>query len=100
MNNLLLPDGREVLVRLTSEPGWTNRVVGDYQAVRGRAEEFVAPVDDILGVWSTVQSSAPEFSRDPPLTAVARAAYESFDPLAVAIPLSLAHYEPASARHR
>ena len=81
MTNILLPDGREVLVRLSSEPRWTDRVVGNHEAVRGRADEFVAPVADIFRVWSTVRSNPPAFTRDPPLTAAARSAYDSFDPL-------------------
>jgi len=80
MTNLLLADGRELLAGLTSEPRWSDRVVGDFQAVRGRTDDFVAPVEDIFRVWSTVRSNQPDFTQDPPLTAAARAAYEAFDP--------------------
>ena len=48
--------------------------------VRGRAEEFVAPVDDIFRVWTTAQTNTPDIP-EPPLTPAARAAYEDFDPL-------------------
>ncbi len=80
MANLLLADGRELLAGLASEPRWTDRIVGDFQAVRGRADEYIAPVDDIFRVWSTVQTNPPDFIQDPPLTAAAHAAYEAFDP--------------------
>ncbi|MEE9570461.1 MAG: DUF6152 family protein [Gammaproteobacteria bacterium] len=80
LTNLLLPDGREVLMHLSKGPRWNNEVIGDRQAVRGREEEFEAPVADIFRAWTTVQSNMPDYSEDPPLTAAARAAYESFDP--------------------
>jgi hypothetical protein len=80
LTNLLLPDGREVLMHLSKGPRWNDEVIGDRQAVRGRAEEFVAPVEDIFRAWTTVQSNMPGYSEDPPLTAAARAAYAAFDP--------------------
>lgn len=81
LTNLLLPDDREVLMHLSGRPRWKNQIIGDRQAVRGRADEFEAPVEDIFRAWTTVQSNTPGYSADPPLTAMARAAYESFDPL-------------------
>lgn len=80
LTNLMLPDGREVLMHLSKGPRWNDQVIGDRQAVRGRADEFESPVDDIFRAWTTVQSNAPDYSEAPPLTAAARAAYESFDP--------------------
>ena len=82
MNSVLLPDGREVVARLSAEPRWADQTIGDQQAARGRPAEYVAPVDDIFRVWSTVKSNRPEFTQDPPLTTTARTAYASFDPLA------------------
>ncbi len=79
-SNLLLPDGREILTLLSREPRWTDRPIGDREAVRGRADEYVAPVEDIFRVWTTVLSNPPDFSAAPPLTAAARAGYDSFDP--------------------
>ncbi len=81
LTNLLLPDDREILMHLSGRPRWKNQIIGDRQAVRGRPDEFEAPVDDIFRAWTTVQSNAPSYSRNPPLTTMARAAYESFDPL-------------------
>lgn len=81
VTNLLLPDGREVLTHLSGVARWTTEVIGDRQGVRGTSDEYVAPVDDIFRVWTTVRSNTPAFSANPPLTASARAAYEAFDPL-------------------
>ncbi len=81
VTNLMLPDGREVLTHMSGVPRWTDDAIGDRQAVRGRPDEFEAPVDDIFRAWSTVQTNAPGYSQDPPLTAAARVAYEAFDPL-------------------
>jgi hypothetical protein len=81
MRNLLLPDGRELLMGASTEPRWTDKVVGDFDAVYGRADDFVAPVGDIFRVWSSVRSTPPEFAQDPPLTVAALEAYESFDPI-------------------
>ena len=80
LTNLMLPDGREVLMHLSKGPRWNDQVIGDRQAVRGRADEFETQIDDIFRAWTTVRSNAPGYSEDPPLTAAARAAYESFDP--------------------
>ena len=81
VTNLMLPDGTEVILRTSAAPRWADEVIGDGQAVRGRPEDFQAPVDDIFRVWTTVRSNRPDFSDDPPLTVAARLAYESFDSL-------------------
>jgi len=80
LTNLLLPDDREIVMLLSREPRWTDEVVGNRYAARGRADEFEAPVDDIFRVWTTSETNTPAFSEDPPFTASARAAYEAFDP--------------------
>ena len=80
LTNLLLPDDTEVLMVLSREPRWDGTVLGDRDAPRGRADEFVAPVDDIFRVWTTSQTNTPGFSEDPPFTPAGRAGYESFDP--------------------
>ena len=81
VTNLLLPDGREVLTHLSGVARWTDEAIGNRQAIRGSADEYEAPVDDIFRTWTTVRSNTPAFSTDPPLTASARAAYEAFNPL-------------------
>ncbi|MFL2547364.1 MAG: DUF6152 family protein [Candidatus Rariloculaceae bacterium] len=80
MTNLLLADGRELLAGLSAEPRWSDRTVGDFEAIRGRADEYVAPVEDIYRVWSTVVTNIPAFTRDAPLTASAQAGFDAFDP--------------------
>lgn len=80
--NVLLSDGREVLTHMAGAPRWNEDVIGDRQAIRGRPDEYVAPVEDIFRVWTTVRSSTPAFSANPPLTPEARAIYEAFDPQA------------------
>ena len=80
LTNLLLPDNRELLMHMSGRPRWNKEIIGDRQAVRGRPDEFEAPVGDIFRVWTTVQSNMPDFSEDPPLTAEAREAYAAFDP--------------------
>ena len=80
LTNLRLPDEREILMLLSREPRWNGSVLGDRSAPRGRADEFVAPVDDIFRVWTTSQTNTPAFSEDPPFTPQGRAGYESFDP--------------------
>ena len=80
LTNLLLPDDREILMVLSREPRWGGEVLGDRTAPRGRADQFVAPVDDIYRVWTTSQTNTPAFSQDPPFTPEGRADYESFDP--------------------
>jgi hypothetical protein len=81
VTNLMLSDGREVLTHLSGVPRWTDDVIGDREAVRGRPDEYVTPVENIFRTWTTVQSNTPGFSTDPPLTPEARAAYQAFDPI-------------------
>ena len=78
---------------LSREPRWNGSVLGDRSAPRGRADEFVAPVDDIFRVWTTSQTNTPAFSEDPPFTPQGRAGYESFDDL-------LADCEPDASPER
>ena len=80
LTNLRLPDNREVLMVLSRQPRWGGEVIGNPDAPRGRADEFVAPVEDIFRVWTTSQTNTPAFSADPPFTASGRAGYESFEP--------------------
>ena len=81
VTNVLLADGREVLTHLSGVPRWTDNAIGDRQNVRGTADDYVSPVDDIFRVWTTVESNTPGYSSDPPLTANARTVLNDFDPL-------------------
>ncbi len=80
VSNVLLPDGREMLTRLSGQPRWTDQPLGYREGGRERPEGFVAPVEDIFRVWSQLRSNPPEFADSPPLTAAARAGFEAFDP--------------------
>ncbi len=80
VNNLLLPDGREVLMRRSARSRWSNVTFGVHRTDYAGLAEF-EPVDNIFRVWTTVQSNEPDFIVDPPLTPTARAFYEGFDPI-------------------
>lgn len=82
LSNVLLPDGREVLMLSSEGPRWSNVVVGGRRTDYARPAEFITPVNDIFRVWTTVETSPPGFVSDPPLTSAARAAFEAFDPIA------------------
>ena len=79
--NVLLADGREVLTHMTGEPRWSENIIGNSAAVRGTADEYIAPIDDIFRAWTTVHSNTPAYSANPPLTNEARAVLDAFDPL-------------------
>ncbi len=81
VSNILLPDGREVMMLSAEGPRWSDDVIGGRRTDFGAPEEFQAPVADIFRVWTTVQTNPPEFAADPPFTAAARAAYQAFDPI-------------------
>lgn len=80
VSNIMLPDGREIMTLLSGEPRWTDQPLGYHEEGRVRADEFVAPVDDIFRVWSQLRSNPPAFAVSPPLTAAATAGFETFDP--------------------
>ena len=80
LSNLLLPDGREILMLSSEGPKWSNMVIGGRRTDHINPSEFES-VDDIFRVWTTVQSNDPDFVVDPPLTPEARVAYEAFDPI-------------------
>ena len=69
LTNLLLPDNRELLMHMSGRPRWNKEIIGDRQAVRGRPDEFEAPVGDIFRVWTTVHGPG----TGPTTTAVCRA---------------------------
>lgn len=82
LSNVLLPDGREILMLSSEGPRWSNVVIGGRRTDYARPAEFIAPVNDIFRVWTTVETTPPDFATDPPLTPAARVAYEAFDPIA------------------
>ena len=85
-HNILLEDGKEVLLTVFSEPRWTGgnssqlleSVYSEAAAQRARQT-----ADGIFRVWSTVlgdPDSFPMFKQDYPLTALARDARDDWDP--------------------
>jgi len=70
-----------VLTHMTGEPRWSENIIGNSAAVRGTADEYIAPIDDIFRAWTTVHSNTPAYSANPPLTNEARAVLDAFDPL-------------------
>jgi len=81
LSNILLPDGREVLMLSSEGPRWSNVVIGGRRTDYGAPAEFEAPVADIFRVWTTIQTNPPAFAADPPFTPAARAAFDAFDPI-------------------
>lgn len=90
--NMLLPDGRELLLGAGGEPRFAGRAVGDGEAWRVTEGDRSRPELGLFRVWSSSFTSAPtlfpdasrrDFSvLDYPLTASARRAVESFDAVA------------------
>ncbi|HEY5622226.1 MAG TPA: hypothetical protein VIV14_00585 [Gammaproteobacteria bacterium] len=81
INNVLASSGTVIIFRPGSEPRWSNDFVG---AVGGEAEEPAAAVSDASGVfrvWTRTRTNLPELEALP-LTEVAHAPYNEFDPLA------------------
>jgi len=79
-NNVLLADGREIVLRPGVAPYWTDSTLGSSD---GWLAEGTAGERTLFRVWST-HFTAPSrslFDADYPLTAAARAARDDFDPV-------------------
>lgn len=81
LTHLLFEGDREVVMRMRMAPRWTGDAIGGGDITNDPRLTADAPADGIFRVWSFLAGSRPEFTDDPPLTAPARAAYESFDPV-------------------
>ncbi len=85
-HNILLEDGKEVLLTVFSEPRWTgsnNRQLLEPIYSEAAAQRARETADGIFRVWSTVFSdpdSFPMFKQDYPLTASAREARDDWNP--------------------
>ena len=86
--NLLLPDGRELLLNVGLKPHWTNRTVGDESLLMARKGDASRPELGLFRVWSHTRAEARLFpeATDPdfdiqsyPMTPAARAALAAFD---------------------
>jgi hypothetical protein len=90
-HNVLLPDGREVVLQPGSSARWSKRTVGSSATWLASAGKTTDPKRGIFRVWSTSLSTPflfPEIEGNKPvatlypLTATARAALARFDPVA------------------
>ena len=81
--NMLLPDGRELLLGTRGSPRFAGRAVGDGGAWTATEGDSSRPELGLFRVWSTTFASPGLLgARDYPLTAAARRAFENFDPVA------------------
>ncbi len=86
--NVLLPDGRELLLNVGLKPRWTQNAVGDESLLMAQQGDRSAPELGIFRVWSHTRAIARLFpeATDPgfdiqsyPMTPAARAALAKFD---------------------
>ncbi len=92
--NILLPDGREVLIQRDSEPRWSAPTIGWVSENLGgvRIDAAAARAEGIFRVWSRDEDSSFRVREgsglslvglpDYPLTTAARLARQNFDPVA------------------
>ena len=92
--NILLPDGREVLIQRDSEPRWSAPTIGwtSEDLSGARINTAVARAEGIFRVWSRDEDSSFRVREgsslslvglsDYPLTATARQMRQNFDPIA------------------
>jgi hypothetical protein len=82
VTNLLLRDGREILLRGGATARWApERVIDTYAPVEPSAVAAATPADNSIfsKVYSPTRGGAPDWLSDPPLTAAARAARARYD---------------------
>jgi len=86
VTNILIPDGREVLIQRNAEPRWSDRTIGWGQAEFSNAEVAAAETQSagIFRVWSRDFSidREPFGQRAYPLTEAARIFQQGYDPVA------------------
>jgi hypothetical protein len=81
LTHLLLGGTQEVVMRMRMPPRWTERAIGGGDITNDPRIVASARANGIFRVWSffPTRREPPLFTRDPPLTAQARAAYDAFD---------------------
>ena len=83
VTNVLMPDGKEILLRTTAEPRWSD--TDDVISIRRSAITPEQATGDrpegIFRVWVPVGNRPPDWAEDPPLTDAARAARAAYDPI-------------------
>jgi hypothetical protein len=82
VTNLLVADGREILLRGNVQPRWTTDRAVNTDAIRARADPAAAPTGNRFFGRVFVparEGRAPAWLRDPPLTAAGRAGKAAYD---------------------
>ena len=82
VTNLLVADGRELLLRGNVKPRWSQDRAVNTDAIPARAPAATAPAGDgFVGkvLVPSREGTAPAWLRDPPLTAAARAGKAAYD---------------------
>ncbi len=86
VTNILIPDGREVLIQRDAEPRWSDRTIGWGQAEFRSVDVEAAETESagIFRVWSRDFSISREqyFQQSYPLTEAARLYQQDYDPIA------------------
>jgi hypothetical protein len=83
LTHLLIEGEREIVMRMRMAPRWMTTATGGGDLNTGASTSSAATGKGIFRVWSALSASPPPpFTRNPPLTPAAHAAYEAFDPLA------------------
>lgn len=93
VTNVLLPDGREILLTGFSEPRWDAETLGGGSWVNAAAVGEAGQEDSIFRVWTLDRTRRPDFADDPPLTDFAQAGWEAYentdDPALLCAPLGM-----------
>jgi len=80
VTNVLMPDGQEILLRMSSEPRWSDEII----SIRGGSDidPALAAADQsegIFRIWVSAGRQVPAWAADPPLTPAARVARDAYD---------------------
>lgn len=82
VTNVLLTDQTELVLRANAAPRWSpERYRSHLQATIDPERAAADHAEGIFRVWVPTAYRTPDWARDPPLTAAARAAWRAFDPV-------------------
>lgn len=82
VTNVLMPDGREILLRTSAEPRFSDgldNVVSIRRSAIPAARAAADRPNGIFRIWVPAGNRAPDWADDPPLTPEARAARAAYD---------------------
>ena len=80
VTNVLLPDRTELVLRANAAVRWSpDRFLSHRQATIDPARVAADRPEGIFRVWLPMTSRTPDWATDPPLTAAARAKWQSYD---------------------